>query len=260
MPPSLFDSWCETEEIRVAAKHRLHLLRERDGARCSVESQIDETVISHYEDPRVLSERIARVGLPRAAALLIDILPRSKKARSGHLGEIFATEAAPSVLTSFHIPIKRLRWLDGREAALRGEDLIGVEQKNRSVRFLKGESKSRSKLTPAVVAEAREMLLANDGRPSQHALSFIMHRLFELGQDELAIVFEEFMLLKPIPAQQLVHLLFTLSGNDAATALEKDLQKCPTEIEQHAISLHIADHQKFIAGIYDRVSEYGSHT
>jgi hypothetical protein len=260
MAVSVFDKWCELEGRDVGARRRLHVLRERDGGRSSVESQIDETVVSHYEDPRVLSERIARAGLPRAAALLRDILPRSKKARSGHLGEIFATEAAPSVLTTFYIPIKRLRWLDGREAALRGEDLIGIEQKNRSVRFLKGESKSRSKLTPAVVAEAREMLLANDGRPSQHALSFIMHRLFELGQDELAIVFEEFMLLKPIPAQQIVHLLFTLSGNDAAAALEKDLQECPTEIEQHAISLHIADHQKFIAGIYDRVSEYGSHT
>jgi hypothetical protein len=163
-------------------------------------------------------------------------------------------------LKTFYIPIKRLRWLDGREAALRGEDLIGIEHKNRGVRFLKGESKSRSKLTPAVVGEAREILLANDGRPSQHAVSFIMHRLFELGQDQLAIVFEEFMLLKPITAEQIVHLLFTLSGNDAATALEKDLQACPAEIEQHAISLHIADHQDFIAGIYDRVSEYGSPT
>ena len=163
-------------------------------------------------------------------------------------------------MTTFYIPIKRLRWLDGREAALRGEDLIGIEQKNRSVRFLKGESKSRSKLTPAVVAEAREMLLANDGRPSQHALGFIMHRLFELGQDELAIVFEEFMLLKPIPARQIVHLLFTLSGNDAGTALEDDLRACRDEIEQHAISLRIPDHQTFIAGMYDRINAYGSHT
>ena len=43
------------------------------------------------------------------------MLPRNAKARSGHLGEIFATEAAPAVLKDFQIPIKRLRWLDGRE-------------------------------------------------------------------------------------------------------------------------------------------------
>ena len=259
MAAPLIDQWCETKAVAVGERRQLHLLSEREGARASLERQIDETVVSHYEDPRILSERIARVGLPRAAAILREMLPRSIKARSGHLGEIFGTESVPSVLKTFHIPIKRLRWVDGREAALRGEDLIGVEQTKRGVRFLKGESKSRSQLTPAVVAEAREMLLANDGRPSQHALCFIMHRLFELGQDEVAIVFEEFMLLKPIPSQQIVHLLFTLTGNDAATALENDLQACPGDIEQHAINLQISDHQQFIGGIYDRISEYGSH-
>ena len=161
-------------------------------------------------------------------------------------------------MKTFYIPIKRLRWLDGREAALRGEDLIGIEQTSQAVRFLKGESKSRSKLTLAVVGEAREMLLANDGRPSQHALGFIMHRLFELGQDELAILFEEYMLLKPIPSRQMVHLLFILSGNDAATALEENLRACHDEIEQHAVSLRIPDHQKFIAGVYDRLNAYGT--
>jgi hypothetical protein len=149
------------------------------------------------------------------------MFPRSKRARSGHLGEIFATEAAPAILKGFQIPIKRLRWLDGREAALRGEDLIGTERTPRDVRFLKGESKSRSNLTPAVVAEAREMLAANDGRPSQHALGYLMHRLFELQQDELAIIIEEFMLLKPIPTRQVVHLLFTLTGIDGLRGADR---------------------------------------
>jgi hypothetical protein len=87
----------------------LYLLRERDGTRSSVERQIDTTVVSHYEDPRILSDRIARVGLLRAAKVLQAMLPRSKTARSGQLGEIFATEAAPAILKSFDIPIKRLR-------------------------------------------------------------------------------------------------------------------------------------------------------
>jgi hypothetical protein len=258
MATSLFETWCETEDVEVDGRHKLHVFRERDGVRASLEKQIDEAVISHYEDPLRLSERIARVGLARAASLLREMLPRTVKSRSGHLGEILATEATPVVLRSFHIPVKRLRWLDGREAALRGEDLIGVEQTAGRVRFLKGESKSRKSLSPGVVAEAREMLAANDGRPSQHALGYIMHRLFELHQDELAILFEEFMLLKPIPARQVVHLLFTLSGNDPSAALTADLKACKTDIEQHAVTIHIQDHQKFIASVYDRLNKYGS--
>lgn len=256
--PLLFDKWCDSEPVRVAANNTLHVLTERDGARSSLQGDIDSAVVSHYEDPLRLSERITRVGLPKAAEILKAMLPTTKKTRSGHLGEIFATEAAPSILKTFQIPIKRLRWLDGREAALRGEDLIGIEQTNRDVRFLKGESKSRSRLTPSVVSEAREMLLANDGRPSQHALGFISHRLFELGEDKLAIMFEDYMLLRPIPSRQMVHLLFTFSGNDAGTALKADLQACSGEIEQHAISLRISDHQTFIAAIYDRLNAYGT--
>jgi hypothetical protein len=257
MAAPLFAKWCETEQVDVN-RHKLHVFREREGARSSLEKRIDQAVISHYEDPLRLSERIERVGLPRAAALLREMLPKTKKTRSGHIGEILATEAAPAVLKNFQIPIKRLRWLDGREAALRGEDLIGVEWTDGRVRFLKGESKSRKNLSPGVVAEAREMLAANDGRPSQHALGYIMHRLFELQQDELAILFEEFMLLKPISVRQVVHLLFTLSGNDPSAALTADLKACKTDIEQHAVTLHIPDHQKFIASVYDRLNKYGS--
>jgi hypothetical protein len=194
--------------------------------------------------------------MPRAAKVLRAMLPRTKQARSGHIGEIFATEAVPIVLQKSEIPIKRLRWLDGREAALRGEDLIGVERSKNGVRFLKGESKSRKNLTAAVVAEAREMLAANDGRPSQHALAYVMHRLFELQRDELAIIFEEFLLLKRIPAQQVVHLLFTLSGNDASNPLSADLKACKMHIEQHAVAMRIPDHQEFIASIYKRLDSY----
>jgi hypothetical protein len=174
MAAPLFPKWCETEDVNVD-RHKLHVFRERDGVRQSLDKEIEQAVISHYEDPLRLSERIGRVGLPKAAAVLRDMLPRTKRARSGHLGEVFATEVVPSVLKGFEIPIKRLRWLDGREAALRGEDLIGVERANGGVRFLKGESKSRANLGAGVIAEAREMLAANDGRPSQHALGYIMH-------------------------------------------------------------------------------------
>jgi hypothetical protein len=61
---------------------------------------------------------------------------RRRKGRDpGHLGEILATESVPALLRPFKVPIKRLRWVDGRESALRGEDLIGLAIETQSVNF-----------------------------------------------------------------------------------------------------------------------------
>lgn len=250
MPNHLYHGWCDCKAKSIANGRRLHLLSEIDGARQKAHDKIVDTVLSHYEDPRHLADRIKRLGFDKASKILAEFLPKMKKARSGHMGEILATEAVPAILPAFNIPIKRLRWLDGREMHLRGEDLIGIARDPKKTRFLKGESKSRAALTPAVVAEARKALQANKGRPSQHAMAFVMSRLLETGQKDLALIFEDYLLLKGIPDEDLVHLMFGLSGNDASAALQDDLQTYSGKIEQHAVNLRIDDHQKFIASIY----------
>jgi hypothetical protein len=109
-----------------------------------------------------------------------------------------------------------------------------------------------------VVAEARQALGANEGYPSEHALTFVMHRLFELGKRDVALIFEEYQLLKTIRPRQVVHLLFALSGNDASSAPTKDLKACGQDIEQHAITFRIPDHQTFIIGVYKGINTYGA--
>jgi hypothetical protein len=246
----IYENWCELHATQIAAGCILHLIRERAGARANVHAEIIETVHGHYEDPSHLAARIQRVGFPKAAKVLAAMMPKTKKARSGHLGEILATEVVPALLPHFVVPIKRLRWNDGRETALRGEDVIGIAQNPTRVRFLKGESKSRAALTPTVVAEAREALNANHGLPSQHAMTFVMQRLFDIGNDALALIFEEFLIDKTIPARDMVHLLFTFSGNDGSATLAGDLRSAVGNIEQHAVNFQINDHQDFIASVY----------
>lgn len=250
MPKHLYDGWCDCKAKNISNGRRLHVLTEIDGARLKAHGRIAETVLSHYEDPRFLADRIKRLGFKKAAKILQGILPTTPKARSGHVGEILASEVVPAILPDFQIPIRRLRWLDGRESALRGEDLIGIAQEQKRIRFLKGESKSRAALTPAVVAEARKALKANKGRPSQHAMAFVMHRLLEMGKKDLALIFEDNLLLKTIGEEDLVHLLFGLSGNDAAAALQTDLEAYSGKIEQHSVNFRIEDHQDFIASMY----------
>lgn len=252
MPKHLYDGWCDFKAKDISNRRRLHLLAERDGARPKSHSRIVETVLSHYEDPRYLADRIKRLGFNKAAKVLEGFLPQTKKARSGHVGEILATEVVPAILPAFDIPIKRLRWLDGRESALRGEDLIGIAREQKRICFLKGESKSRATLSPGVVAEARKALKANEGRPSQHAMAFVMHRLLEMGQKDLALIFEDHLLLKSIANEDLVHLIFGLSGNDAKAAFQADLEAYSGKIEQHSVNFRIEDHQDFISSMYKK--------
>ncbi|MDR3413264.1 MAG: SAVED domain-containing protein [Formivibrio sp.] len=250
MPKHLYENWCDIKQTDVASGRKLYLITEKAGVRAGIHGEIVKTVHSHYEDPRRLAARIRRLGFNKASKIIDAMLPKSKTARSGHLGEIFATEVVPAVLPSFRVPIKRLRWLDGRESALRGEDVIGIACEKTKVRFLKGESKSGVAITPTIVAEARAALKSHHGRPSQHAMAFIMQRLFDQGDSATALIFEEYLLTKTIPVQELVHMVFALSGNDASTQLQSDLKGYSGNIEQYAVNLRIEDHQKFIRSIY----------
>jgi hypothetical protein len=250
MPKHFYESWCNVTTIDVSGR-KLHCLVEKNGARDGVKSEIIKTVQSHYEDPTRLAKRVKRLGLAKASKFLEQMMPESKTARSGHLGEILATESVRIICPPFQIPIKRLRWVDGRNSAMRGEDTIGIAIDKRQVRFLKGETKSGSAITPAVIAKARVALKANKGRPSQHAMGFLVERLMDEGNQKLALIFEQYMLEKSIPIQDMVHLFFALSGNDASNSLKDDLKAYSGKIEQHTVSLVIGDHQKFIKLIYE---------
>ena len=93
------------------------------------------------------AKRLEDLGAPETAKMLKELLPKSKRARSGDTGEILATEVAEQEL-GYTVPIRRLRWKDGRDAALRGDDIVGVaHDSSGKVQFLKGESKNLSTIS-----------------------------------------------------------------------------------------------------------------
>lgn len=108
---------------------------------------------------------LRRLGKTAAAKLIEDKLPKTKQIRSGDLGEIYATEWIDAYGGGFRAPIKRLRWRDHRDMAMRGDDVIGMKLDDRTQRllFLKTEAKSRGKLTAKVLAEARVGLDKDSG-------------------------------------------------------------------------------------------------
>ncbi|MBK7670732.1 MAG: DUF1837 domain-containing protein [bacterium] len=204
-----------------------------------------ELIRGHYVDPKITARRIASLGATKTAALLREHVPTEKKARSGDLGELLATEIAELEL-HYDVPIRRLRWKDGREMALRGDDIIGVARSKDKLLLLKGESKSRAALSTAALNEAGEALDSHRGRPTRHSVLFVAERLREMGGDDLAEELEEAVLesFRGIPVS---HMLFVLTGGPPKSLLEAHLKGAAKKKRiRHAIGVRIKDHAEFI--------------
>jgi hypothetical protein len=212
-------------------------------------------VPTHYASEEQVARALARLGKPAAATLIQGKLPTTKAIRSGDLGEIYATEWIDAHSGGYHAPIKRLRWKDHRNMAMRGDDVIGILQdaQTRPLLFLKTEAKSRATLSAQVLIDARAGLDKDGGLPSAHALSFISARLLELDNLPLADAIDDALLKHGISPQNVCHLLFTFSGNAPNAFLTASLQAYPGPINQWGIGLRVDGHAAFIGAIYDRV-------
>ena len=243
-----FNLWL-TADRETIGRHALVLLSERSGRREQVMDEIRSLVRSHYVDPSVTAKRIAALGAPKTAQVLREHLPTTKTARSGDLGEVLATEIAEHAL-NFNVPIRRLRWKDGRNMALRGDDIIGIRcDAMGKLEFLKGESKSRVSLTAGVLDEAGSALERDRGRPTRHSVIFVAERLRESGNDLLATRLEE-AALDSFSGRPVEHLLFALTGGHPRNLLAAHLTACAKKTQRHAVGMRIADHAAFIDSLF----------
>ena len=249
-----FNDWCSSADTQLGN----HFCRVMTGDPANVATGIQATaaiVPGHYAAEEQVSRALARLGKPAAAALIQGKLPTTKAIRSGDLGEIYATEWIDAHSGGYRAPIKRLRWKDHRNMAMRGDDVIGLLQDPATQRlhFLKTEAKSRVSLTAQVLTDARGGLDKDGGLPSAHALSFISARLLELDNAPLADAIDDALLKHGIPAQSVRHLLFTFSGNSPDALLTASLQAYPGGIMQWGVGLRVEDHAAFVGAIFDRV-------
>jgi hypothetical protein len=249
---ALFEEWCECDQA-VNGRRRLWRFTERQGGRTIVLERLPDLLRSHYDDMDRIAADIRDLGYAGAAALLAERLPQTKRARSGDLGEILATELVEEAL-DYQVPVRRLRYKDGREMALRGDDFIGVRIAASGILFLlKGESKSRANLGAATITEARTALSRNDGRPTPTSLLFIADRLMDEDESRAAIgrIIRNEVAIRAIPPARIEHALFTMSGNPAPPALASDLQAASTDRAHIVVHLRIPDHQQFVRLSYE---------
>jgi hypothetical protein len=251
-----FNDWCDLAPANVGA-HRMLILSGRPKDLPFAQDAVAAVVPGHYASEEHIAGILQRLGKIAAASFIREKLPVSKSIRSGDLGEILATEYIGEE-TSYDVPIKRLRWKDHREMAMRGEDVIGIEREATGrLRFLKTEAKSRANLAASVITEARAALDKDNGLPSAHALSFISERLMETGDNALANAIDDAQLKDGIPARNVTHLLFTFSGNDPTRLHQSILQNYQGAVVQSTVGVCVARHLEFVRVVYEKVMVNG---
>lgn len=256
---ALFDSWCILDEEKDKRK-RLWTLVEKNGGREEIQLDLAEIMRSHYQRLERIAEDVDRLGYAAAARILKAVLPQGRKARSGDLGEILATELVEEK-TGFNVPIRRLRYKDGREMALRGDDFIGVGfDGDDRLWLLKGESKSRKQLGKTTITEARAALNRHHGRCTPDSLLFVADRLLDSDDaDDQALgrMIRDEVGLEALRPSRIDHMIFTLSGNGVPQALVDDWSAASAGRNHYVVNVHVDDHADFIKSMYDEVQIHG---
>ena len=256
----MFGDWSEVNETGLGKRKKLYKVTERPEGRLAIRDELIERVRSHYDKLEQIADDIGRLGFPGASTILKERMPQTLRERSGEMGEIVATEFF-EFHTSFRIPVRRLRYKDGREMALRGDDFLGVsEDRAKRLLYLKGEAKSGLNVSGAVVTDARKKLSACDGRPTTISLLFVADRLLEAANEDdqsLGRRIRDEVALKDLRPRSITHGLFTLSGNSTGSTLEADLAAADGAHNHVSVGFRIDGHQAFIAEFYEEAGELG---
>ncbi len=208
----------------------------------------------HYADPDAIARTLETLGKPAAAEKLRIRIPEELKTRSGDIGEVLATDYIEEE-TNYSVPIRKLRWRDHRNMAMRGDDIIGilVNPRNQALKFLKAEAKGNKSLSRAVLEKAREELDSNQGKPTPHALSFIAERLRETGNAELCDLIEKAQLVIGVSQDQVKHLLFTVTESDPSRLQKEAFDNYTGTIPQVSVGVRVDGHQELIKSVYQGV-------
>lgn len=217
-------------------------------------NELIDLLPNFYADPAAIARTLEMLGKAAAAEKIRIRIPETKKIRSGDIGEILATKFIDEE-TEYNVPIRKLRWRDHRNMAMRGDDVIGilVNPSSQSLRFLKAEAKGNRSLSRAVLEKAREELDSDQGMPAPHALSYISERLRETGHIELCDLIEKAQLVTGVSQNQVKHLLFTVTQSDPLSLQREAFEKYGGAVPQISVGVKVSGHQELINGVYQGV-------
>lgn len=250
----LFDTWLEASE-ETEGRKILWRATEADGKRESVIDELCLRTRSHYSRDEEIAAFLEVLDYDEAADIVRQNYPEGAIGRSGDLGEILCAEVIEE-WCEFDVPIRKLRYKDHREQAMRGEDVIGVRHDDGGrLCLLKAEAKSAQALSAATVEAARQGLEKNSGRPTAHSMIFVARRLLEQGQpqEELGREILQEASRNAVPGTRIAHCLFAVTGNAAGEMLDDDFANASGGRDQYTIHLRIPDHAEFVGQVFEKV-------
>lgn len=239
---------------QTEGEHTFHIMVLRPEEFEGLVSSVSGLLPEHYISPDSIADILERLGKAATAQKLKDKIPEATKTRSGDVGEVVTTNYIEGS-TAYSVPIRKLRWRDHRDMAMRGDDVIGIHINpyDQSIRFLKAEAKANKSLSRAVLRKAREELDNDGGLPAPHALGFVIDRLKDIGNHDLAHKIEKAQLVDGIRAEQTEHLLFTFTASDPSTLQKEAFESYKGNIKQTSVGFRISAHQEFIESVYQGV-------
>ena len=257
---NLYARWCKATKGKEKRKHYWTFV-EMHAGREEIRDDLTKVIRSHYDRLERIAEDVERLGYEDASKILSAEMPQTPKGRSGDLGEILVVELVEEEV-GLRVPVRRLRYKDDRDMAMRGDDFIGAgyDSAAEELRLLKGEAKSKQVLDRATVVNARKALNRDDGRCKPASLLFIANRLLESDDhddNELGRSLRDEVSTKSIPAGRIDHMLFTISGNGPHASLKEDFDAAEADRNQYIVNIHIEDHQDFITSVYLKAENLG---
>ena len=141
------ETYSHLGSLRCPTAHDSVRLYKENRSQDAYASTFSDGLIDHFVGHATV---IKAGGCEKAAQVVTNSLPRDKRIRSGDLGELLATEYL-NAETRYRVPIKRLRWKDDQDTAMRSNDVIGVNSRGKQPKVIKVESKSRANLGTATV-------------------------------------------------------------------------------------------------------------
>ena len=252
----LLDTWLEKTE-QIEGRKTLWRTTETVGQRDAISDELTIRTRGHYVSDIEIATFLEALDYPEAAEVIRENYPTGAIGRSGDLGEILCTEVIEE-WCSFEVPIRKLRYKDHREQAMRGEDVIGVRQDDAgNLSLLKAEAKSAQSLATQTVVEARLGLDANSGRPTSHAMAYVARRLLDQGGDveELGKTILRESVRNAVPKTRITHLFFAMTGSAALAMIDDDFEQAEPDRDQFVFHLRIPAHAKFVEDVYNKVND-----
>lgn len=230
-------------------RHVFLLLTEK-STKNDIVDDLRDILQDHYDAPLDRAERIEKLGVPASAKIIRSKMPTRKTARSGDISEILAVEVVEYHL-HYKVPLRRLRHKSDRDMPLYGNDILAIANNDgRKVQIMKGEVKSRERLSRDVIDDASHTLDTNAGMPSPQTINFLAKHLRNEGNGTLACELEEAM-LNGFKNYDVSNLIFVFSGTDPRKLLKQYLtDRISSRIVRYAVGLYTKTHSELIEQLY----------